>query len=202
MIRLALALLLWAGAVIAQDSIALRYQVTDVALDDTLNIRAEPSASSEILGEYLPNATHIEVLGYDVSGRWVEVGLGERNGWVALRYLTPMPEPVGEALPRPMRCFGAEPFWSLTLAEDGNVRLSTPEGDLFPGDLVLEGTVSSGYVAQFVVGSFHDVRILNITRQTCSDGMSDRLFRWEAILTTRTTSESFVLSGCCTLDPR
>ena len=202
MIRLALAMLLWASTALAQDSIALRYQVTGVAVDDRLNIRAEPSASAEILGNYPPDATHIEVLGYDVSGRWAEVGLGEQNGWVALRFITPMPDPQGEGLPRPLRCFGAEPFWSLTLAEDGIVSLSTPEGALFPGDLVLEGRLSFGYVAQFRTGSSHDVRILNITGQTCSDGMSDRVFRWEAILTTRTTTENLILSGCCTLDPR
>jgi len=176
------------------------FSVTGVSSDDELNIREEPSATSDIIGIFAPDAMRIEVIGTDASGSWAEVGIGDVNGWVANRYLTP--ETVDtDSIPRPMRCFGAEPFWGLSLPEDFADVYDDPEtGPALMGDLVIDEGTSFGYVAQYVTGSFNDVRVLVVTRQICSDGMADRLFGWEAILTFRETGSTRAVSGCCTFD--
>ena len=61
--------------------------MTGVAANDLLNIRAAPSANAEIIGTLSPRARHIEVVGYDDTGRWAQINTGEISGWAALRFL-------------------------------------------------------------------------------------------------------------------
>ncbi|HGG04386.1 MAG TPA: SH3 domain-containing protein, partial [Aliiroseovarius sp.] len=87
--------------------------VTGVAADDVLNIRAEPSARSAIVGQLGPQAINVEVIAFSDNGKWGKVSTGEGNGWVAMRFLERSNHtPAGE-VPRPMACFGTEPFWAL-----------------------------------------------------------------------------------------
>ena len=74
-----------------------------LASDDVLNIRAEPAASSEIIGELGPYTLNVEVL-RTLDG-WGYIGASERSGWVSMRFLAPNPPPENK-VPRPMSCFG------------------------------------------------------------------------------------------------
>jgi len=62
MIRLFAFLSLFLPSQALADSLPMRYSVNNVAANDTLNIRAEPNASSPKLGSYPPFAINIEAL--------------------------------------------------------------------------------------------------------------------------------------------
>jgi len=100
------------GTIAAAQTLPERFMVTDVASDDTLNIRAEPDATSDIIGEFGPNTLNVEIL--RVQEGWGQVPTAEGLGWVSMRFLAENPWPEGE-VPRPLACSGTEPFWSLTL---------------------------------------------------------------------------------------
>ncbi len=192
---IALLLLVATPALATQDGWPALYDVTGVAADDVLNIRAEPDASSPIVGTYAPDATGIEVVRPNERQDWGLVNTAESTGWVSLAYLQRHPGQWAGAFPRLARCFGTEPFW--TLAMDGDAAtLSTPETSQ-------EGVV----VAR--LGSLnrrdrHGLRVALpegrwiegvVSAEACSDGMSDRAFGlgFDAL------GADGVLSGCCSL---
>jgi hypothetical protein len=87
------------GTLASAQSLPERYMVADVASDDVLNVRAEPAASSEIIGKLGPDTLNVEVL-RTLDG-WGYVGAGERSSWVSMRFLAPNP-PAENKAPRPM----------------------------------------------------------------------------------------------------
>lgn len=196
-LALALVLPLPAGA----QSLPALFDVTGVAADDVLNVRAEGMADAALIGTLAPDAKGVEVV--EENRGWGLVNAGEASGWVNMIYLTPQPGPEWFALQSPMRCLGTEPFWSLGLVpETGAAIYSTPEGgDRFvtltgrwPGD------ARSGSAAVAVPDGF-----AVMSGGYCSDGMSDRAFgiRVDLFLTgeASTGEASRRLSGCCTLSP-
>lgn len=74
---------------VAAQNLPARYATTGVAAQDRLNIRSAPDASSDIIGAYGPYALNIEVIRLSDDGKWGLIGIGERNGWVAMRFLAP-----------------------------------------------------------------------------------------------------------------
>lgn len=173
------------------------YQVTDVAANDVLNIRAEPDAQADIVGTYDPYVQHIEVLRTSPDGKWGFVGAGERNGWTSMRFLKEMPHPKGGML-RPLRCFGTEPFWSLNLLPRGDEyhMLGDTRRDL---TLVHERLASNGAIAVFEEGPTL-TKTLIVERGYCDDGMTDREFGMRATLFNDAPGGNAVQSGCCTGD--
>jgi SH3-like domain-containing protein len=63
------------------------YCVSGVAADDTLNLRAFPSAGSRIVAELEPDQCDIAFLPYAV-GDWQKIRVEGWEGWVARRYLS------------------------------------------------------------------------------------------------------------------
>lgn len=191
----ALILALAAGAAAAQD-LPAQYAVQGVAADDVLNVRAEPSAESEVLGSLGPYRINVEVLDLSADGRWGWIGLPEGNGWVSMAYLAPQETPPG-LLPLPLVCGGTEPFWSLGLYPGGSEYV-TPEGrqdltlakeEIAPGGFQTTLTDEDGAVWTMLVQAAH-----------CSDGMSDRIYGWQGLVFRAGGAGNMVLSGCCTLD--
>jgi hypothetical protein len=126
--RLLAALLLLATPAAAQDALPILADVTGVAADDVLNVRAAPNAGAEIVGTLAPDMRGVEVAGLDPSGGWGLVNSGERAGWAAMRFLAPRADVWrAGALPEGLTCFGTEPFWSLRPG-GGRLVLATPEG--------------------------------------------------------------------------
>src|SRR6056297_2028202 len=68
------------------------YDVAGVSEGDVLNIRAEPSASSEIIGELDPDETAVEVMEMSRDGNWGRVNTDERSGWASLAFLDRRPD--------------------------------------------------------------------------------------------------------------
>jgi len=172
------------------------YSVTGVAADDVLNIRAEPSADAPVVGSYAPDRSYIEVLALSPDGRWGQVGLPEGNGWVAMRYL--VGHAAGEtAIPRPFRCVGTEPFWTITFG-DGTADYASPEGSTALS-VGAEAAAADGVLATLTEGSGGTWTVI-ASRGQCSDGMSDRIYGWTGVVFRQTTAGNALLQGCCTAD--
>ncbi len=178
------------------------FRVTGVAADDTLNVRAAPSASSADIGDLPPGTAGIEVLGTDPSGKWGEIAWQEGSGWIATRFLAPdeLATIPGTALPNGLLCTGTEPFWSLRLGASGAV-FSDPSGTAL--SLTLDGArVAEGRPA-FPVALQHggaEGGAMSVIRPArCSDGMSDSPYPYSAALIVQAGGTRRFLDGCCRL---
>lgn len=200
--RIALALALAASCalpVFAQDFPAA-YSVKGVAADDVLNIRAEPSSTAPAIGEIGPYALNIEVLETSPDGKWGKVGMPEGNGWVSMAFLSYIPPTDPFLIQRPLSCFGTEPFWSVSLHPRG-AEYNSPDTGVVPLTVTHEAVAPSGFMVAVEEGPTLN-RTLIITREVCSDGMSDRVFGFATRLFLEAPDGNAAYSGCCTLDHR
>ena len=168
--------------------------VNGVAGDDVLNIREGPTAGSDIIGELGTYTLNVEVL--RTNDGWGYIGAGERSGWVSMNFLAPNPVPENE-LPRPMACFGTEPFWDITFYPRGT-QYNDP--NIGPRNLTIlrERVAPNGYLIDTLEGP-DLTRTLAITALNCNDGMSDRNFGMSITMFTETADGNDVRTGCCTL---
>lgn len=176
------------------------FMVKDVATNDALNVRAEPSAAAPILGTISPDATNVEVIQISADGKWGRVSTSEGNGWVAMRYLEPMPILDPAKVPRPLTCLGTEPFWSIGLTE-GGAEWMTPDEPRTDLNVSEEAVAPTGFFIRAEDGPERLFR-LTISREWCSDGMSDREFGFAAKLFIEAPDGNLLAAGCCTLDQR
>lgn len=207
MIRsIAVALLSLAGApaVATQEyTLPTLFDVTGVAANNELNIRAEPDADAALLGTLAPDARGIEVVAKDPTSLWGRVNTGEASGWVAMRYLAYRTDVwVTAELPVTLSCFGTEPFWSLR-PEGGQLRYSTPDApeQRFKSQAVLDSGVF-GHPRRAVVSQGADGRLTaSIVPAPCTDGMSDRAFGLDVSVILEGEETPLLLTGCCSLAP-
>ncbi len=175
------------------------YSVTGVASDDVLNVRAGPSASEPIIGALAYTQTGVEVTA--ISGNWGRVNLGEGAGWASMSFLAA--EPAG-ALPDvpELSCFGTEPFWSMDIVQSDIASfgaLGSPIVTFLAGRIV----PASGVIGRYGLNAAgpDDRAAVSIRAQTCSDGMSDRLYGLAADVIL-SGAQTGVYSGCCTIAPQ
>ncbi|MGR3375762.1 COG3650 family protein [Salipiger abyssi] len=204
MSRAVFVLILWlcVGGPLAAQELPALYDVTGVAADDQLNIRAAPEASAPVIGALAPGQTHVEVTAINEAGTWGRLVLGEQAGWASLAYLTAQP---GSAMPDAgeVTCFGTEPFWSYHVTAGDTATWSAIDDEV--------ATLKSGPFrradARFepfisVAGGPGQQAVLVMqTDPQCSDGMSDALYGLSAVLVLSGRLERAV-SGCCSLAPR
>jgi uncharacterized membrane protein len=179
------------------------FDVDGVAVDDVLNVRAGPGTGHPVIGTLAPDAERIEVVAHDRTGRWGQVNLGERAGWVAMRHLayrTDVWEP-GE-LPTSLQCFGTEPFWSLRPEEDTLVLEAIgAEAARAPIGAVLDTGVFRD-PRRAVVAETDEVRLTATMETTaCSDQMSDRAYGLSVMVVREEDGEAGLLTGCCRIEP-
>jgi uncharacterized membrane protein len=196
-LRLLAALILLALPAAAQDFPAL-HRVTGVSAGDVLNIRAEPSARSAIVGSFPRDAAGIEVIGLSEDRTWGLVRTAEGAGWSNMRFLTREHADAWHAGTHHLTCLGTEPFWSMAFFLPGNraefvapddsweVRTDAPNlpHTAFPPTLALPFS-----------GAREGVAV--IRNGVCSDGMSDRVFGLETQVYFRGDARG--LTGCCHL---
>jgi uncharacterized membrane protein len=115
-----------------------------------------------------------------------------------MRFLTRMPSDPS-AVPRPLSCLGTEPFWTLSLLPEG-AEWRTPE-EQAQVTVSEEHVADRGYFLRAVQGDTLS-HALTITREGCTDGMSDRLYGFSARLFTERPDGNTILFACCTLDHR
>ncbi len=178
------------------------YDVRGVAADDVLNVRAGPSAGAQRIGALAPDARGVEVTATDAAGGWGQVNAGEGAGWVSMRFLARRPGQGRDALPLPMRCFGNEPFWSLSVSEDG-LRLDGPGVPRPVATSLAARTRAAGRLDAYgIVGwgagggqAIHGT----VRRARCSDGMSDRRFGFAVDVLVEDGEALRQYAGCCSL---
>ena len=194
-LRLAAFLLLLPVSVSAQSFPAL-FDVVGVAVEDTLNIRAEPSAMAEKIGALAHDATGIEVVSQNESGSWGRINQGETSGWVSLRYLERRADTPEAPLAPRLRCFGTEPFWSLHIVQGALAEFEVPGTEIR-----LTGTphliASRNQPGRWGVTMTNGAATLR--SEQCSDGMSDRTFGLSVDFLLTRGGSSDLYSGCCSL---
>lgn len=176
------------------------FMVKGVAGNDVLNIRAEPGSAAPAVGAIDPHAANVEVIQISGDGKWGRVSTGEGNGWVAMRYLEPMPMLDPAMVPRPLTCLGTEPFWRLSLPPQG-AQWATPDDPAIELAVTEEAVAPTGYFISAEEGPERVFR-LTVSREWCSDGMSDREYGFAVRLFVEAPDGNALLSGCCTLDHR
>jgi len=195
---LAIVLSCTALPVLAQELPVLA-DVTGVAANDVLNIRAVPNAGGAIIGTLAPDATGVEVMA--IEGDWALVNSNEGAGYAAMRFLDPDESTVWYDLElQPLACSGTEPFWGLDIDP---VAGTTVFWVADPSE-TQAGTMGDRWIgqpwAQSAAFSLPD-RLVVLQPQACSDGMSDRAFGI-GIDIFLTDSQGARYSGCCSLIPR
>lgn len=179
------------------------HRVVGVAVDDVLNVRSEPSASSADIGDLAYDARGIEAFEFDSTGNWARIALNERDGWVATRFLTRDDvATLGEStLPQGLICGGTEPFWALGLY-GSDARYSHPtDGDTdFAFDSIVTAEGRLGSPALLTLAT-EDNRVIEATVSgaICFDGMSDRSYGWTITMQLIAPGQRRFLSGCCQL---
>lgn len=192
---------LWAAAAPAQEFPAL-YSVHGVASDDVLNVRAGPGAHFEVIGALPPGAAGIEVSAANDTGRWLRVNTGERAGWASAAFLQRTGPDWTQGLPRPLACFGTEPFWSLERTATGAL-LSEPGigttalAERWTGPA--QGRTPVEFAALMEGGGGRLTAF--VARESCNDGMSDLEYGLSVSLVDDRPGGPRLLSGCCSLAP-
>ena len=176
--------------------------ITGVAADDTLNVRAAPNAQAEDIGDLLPDTASVEIGAVDQTGSWGRIHWHGDTGWIALRFTetTDVPTLGATALPVGLSCHGTEPFWGLNLRQH-SATYSTPE---FPPAMLqmTETLVATGFVDQpaaIIASAPYRVAIATIRHADCTDGMSDATYPWSVDVLHQTADGRYLQSGCCHL---
>lgn len=200
MIRLLFTALLslWASVTLAQTFPAL-YDVSGVAEDDVLNVRANPSAQGDLIGVFTPDQTDIEVVALSEDGRWARVNVTEFSGWASLGFLTLSQDHPNLPMAH-LRCYGTEPFWSLDKPQTGPLTLSWL-GEGIERWSLMRSQASRNRTERFSVIATNedDTMIVTLTRALCSDGMSDQMFGIQTDIIRPSAKDAAHLSGCCSL---
>jgi len=154
-----------------------------------------------MVGTVAPDARSVEITAVD--GGWGRVNVGERSGWVAMRFLARQNGTwVAGGVPRALSCYGTEPFWSLGM-DDDDVVWSMPGATTVLENVEVLGGEITGDVRRGLAGSDDGVGLhAIISPDTCSDGMSDLAFGLTAaIILYEVGARARLLRGCCSIAP-
>tara|TARA_R110000744_G_scaffold163547_1_gene280532 strand:- start:130 stop:729 length:600 start_codon:yes stop_codon:yes gene_type:complete len=194
---LTVALLCWGAQASWAFDLPALYHVIDVADDDVLNVRAQPTVQSRIIGTLLHNEAGVEVMALSDDGKWGLVNVGETAGWAAIRFLQRSGAPSG---PLHAECGGTEPFWSLSL--DATHVFRDPETGSQPYRHMVELSSPNTTNSIAVLGNGPGGQMVaTIDARACSDGMSDRAYGLSIGLVLTGNDGPRYLTGCCSLAP-
>lgn len=203
---IALCLSLMAGTAFAQSTnLPDLFKVVDVAASDKLNIRSQPSATSDVVGAFEPNQQNIEVVQQSSDGSWSLVNSGEATGWVATQFLAAQPDVWQSGqLPKTLICSGTEPFWSLSTSNQ-TLTFAPMEGgeQTYSGAQILDRGFE-GDRNRVILAKDGEREITAVIRPgQCNDGMSDRRFGLSATLIFQGAgTPANVNYGCCSISAR
>ncbi len=175
------------------------YKVKD-SLTEHLNVREAPSSESKDVGDLAPGAQPFEILETDASGEWGRILWLEKTAWVALRFMQPieLPHLENTIVPIGLLCAGAEPFWTMEIESAENAVLSTSDS-VTPMSLsnvsVSKNRAKDPVAIELLSSSTTAITV--VSRNACSDGMSDINYSWAAEIIMQ--PELKLLSGCCVM---
>ena len=176
------------------------YDVSGVAPDDVLNVRAGPGVGNSIVAKLTADARFIEVVAFDESREWARVNVEDTSGWVALRFLDRRPDQPDDQLPRPLMCAGTEPFWSLDVARTSTATLDRMDDDPI-SVATLDPVTSENRTDRYAIFGQAQTQVFTFMfqRDACTDGMSDRFYGMSVDLFVTEESGVTYLTGCCNL---
>ncbi len=176
------------------------YDVTGVASDDVLNVRAGTGASHPIIETLAYNDRYVEIVRLSADEKWGLIGYPGGSGWASMHYLERQSGQNGPDLPRPLSCGGNEPFWGLQFSLQGN-DFSEPGQPVHVLPSVWEGIPDGmlpvAYGIRMARGG--DKIDAVITRNQCSDGMSENEYGFEINALLTGSFGNRMLTGCCSL---
>lgn len=192
-------ILLWAACAQAQ-SVPAFYNVSGVAADDVLNVRAAPGIGNSIVAKLTSDARFVEVVAFDDTGEWARVNVDEVSGWVALRFLARRANQPDDELPRPLVCTGTEPFWSLNVAASATAELDRMDEEPI-SIATLDPVTSENRTDRYAIFGQGQSQVFTFMfqRDACTDGMSDRAYGMSVDLFVTEESGVTYLTGCCSL---
>lgn len=179
--------------------------VVEVKANDTLNVRAEPNAKAQVVGTLAPDAKGIEIVGFDASGKWARVSMGEISGWASGSFLRLRADTwKAREVPATLICSGTEPFWSLLRTSQG---MTFSASETQARNLQLRTVMDRGFEGdntRALIASDDKGRVTALIQpQQCSDGMSDRDFGLAVTLILDGAGQSSkMLTGCCSVQAR
>ncbi|MGK7753172.1 MULTISPECIES: COG3650 family protein [unclassified Roseovarius] len=199
--RLVSACLLLLCATFAQaQSLPAFYDVSGVAADDVLNVRAGPGVGNSIIAKLNADASFIEVVAFDETRKWARVNVDEASGWVAVRFLDRRLDQPDNQLPRPLTCTGTEPFWSLAIDRTATATLDRMDDEPITV-ATLEPVTSQNRTDHYAIFGQAQTQVFTFMfqRDACTDGMSDRAYGMSVDLFVTEESGVTFLTGCCNL---
>lgn len=202
--KIVTALILYVGGTFTTTAFAQSppayYRVTNLADGDHLNVRAQPNADSEDIGDLAAGSSPYEIIETDASGQWGKILWLEGTGWVALRYMEPISvERLAKTqVPVGLTCVGTEPFWTIELKTQQSAVISTPEATL-PLSVINAKTSlnQSSFPVAIELTSANTSATTILRRGSCADGMSEITYGWNASVIMQPNFK--LLSGCCVL---
>lgn len=172
------------------------FSIIGIEENSKLDIHSEPKQGAAVIGGLAPGAKGIEVISFDANGEWALVNGVENSGWVETRFLR-AESSVWEngKLPQTLRCHGTEPFWSVSFS-NSEARLSVPDASeqIFMLQSVNDRGFDEDRLRVVQAGNMTGV----IIPQQCSDGMSDKTYALQAVISLRNNNRK-MLSGCCSI---
>lgn len=197
----ALAAFLFTAIATAQE-LPVLYSVVNVGKDDVLNIREAPETSAPAIAGYPPDARDIEVTALDETGKWGQVNVNETAGWVAMQFLEAQYVSASSLLPRPLICFGNEPFWTLEIGNSPFAELGWLDGVTlrFSNPYFISSASRAGRYMMLAENTGRSLHAF-VERKTCSDGMSDRVYGLDMNLLVRDGDQTRYFAGCCSISP-
>lgn len=186
----------------AAETFPALYDVNDVEPGDVLAVHDAPEAAAQVIGTFAHDQANIEVIELDGTGQWGHVNFAEQAGWVPLEFLERTLQPGNSLLPRPLICFGTEPFWKLDIstgpiAELGRMGYAPRR---FTGLWTIKSANLQGRYALMADSNGTDLTAI-LERKLCSDGMSDRVYGLDIDLVLRHPDGTQFFTGCCSLTP-
>ena len=180
------------------------HKLVGLQAGDHLNIRRQPTAASEDLGDIAADAGAVDIIDIDESGSWGKIVWQDSNAWVSLKYLEVDNSGYLQSarVPVGLQCVGTEPFWNYRVLSESSAALELPDrGD--PPELILDMTIPSSNRVNYPVALLAASQFLSTTSLLrdglCFDGMSDREYGWTVDILFYQKDQQMLLSGCCHL---
>ena len=196
LLRLALAMALLTGSARAE-SLPARY---DIVAPRPVMLRHSPDPGGAPTGQSVQGPAAVEVTALSVDRNWARINLGDGAAWMPKGALRRWPAPRDEGLP--MRCYGTAPFWGLHLASAFFAEIEAPEHPDLP--LQITGAArAEGALPRTRLWTLSGAGLratLTVRDETCTDGISDRIFGFSATLARMENTGAVALRlGCCSL---
>lgn len=171
--------------------------VIGVDADDTLRLRAAPSAGAAEVGRIPPDGEGIEPGAPTDNLDWLSVTYAGTTGFVSTHYLAYGARREAARLPVRLECAGTEPFWGISVGYR-RAHAELVYAETAAAMTLSEPEAARGFSNPWLLRSSSRAGdgFLLIAAEHCSDGMSDESYPFSVKVEIGET----LLKGCCAAD--